>query len=135
MTCNNVECGHCNVESDEFSELSCVRCALKHEIKECKTCKINNNKLKEVNDIFPDAILDFINSFNACKRCIKTIDTIKSEPKDMNQEEFNLWYFVQLNPLPSRTVLNIQLGLGEYLMLKTGRYTNFNCFCCILTHL
>ena len=81
MSCNNYECGNCKLESYEFSELSCVRCALNHEIKECKTCKINNNKLKKGYDIFPDAIVDLINSVNACKRCIKQLIQSKMNPK------------------------------------------------------
>ena len=115
MACNNVECEYCNTEDYEFSELKCVRCELKDELKECKTCKINKNKLKKANDIFPDAIVDLIHSFNACKRCIKTIDIINNEPKDMNNEELNLWYFTKLNPLPSRTVLNKQLDIKDYI--------------------
>ena len=114
MSCNNYECEYCNTESYEFSEL-CVRCALKDEMKECRTCKINNDKLKKANDIFPDPIVDLINSFNACKRCIKTIDIMKNEPKNMNNAELNLWYFVKLNPLPSRTNLNKQLDLKDYI--------------------
>ena len=115
MTCNNYECEYCNTESYEFSELSCVRCSLKNEIKECKTCKVNNNKLKKANDIFPDAIVDLINSFNACKRCIKTIDIMNNAPKNMNNAELNIWYFTKLNPLPSRTILNKQLDIKDYI--------------------
>ena len=35
MACNNVECEYCNIESYEFSELCCVRCALKDQMKGC----------------------------------------------------------------------------------------------------
>ena len=115
MACNNVECEYCNTENYEFSELCCVRCELKGEMKECKTCKINNNKLKKANDIFPDAIVDLINSFNACKRCIKTINIMKNEPKNMNNAEMKKWYFVKLNPFPSRRMLNEYLDYKERL--------------------
>lgn len=90
MACHNVECGHCNVEKYEFSELCCVKCLLKDEMKECKTCKTNNNKLKKANNRLPGAIVDLINSFNNCKRCIKTIDLIKTEHKELNVDELNL---------------------------------------------
>ena len=125
MTCHNVECDYCNVEKYEFSELCCVRCLLKHEMKECKTCKTNNNKLKKANNRLTESIVDLINSFNACKRCIKTIDTIKNEPKDLNKEELNIWYFTKLNPLPSRTVLNKQLGLRAYYLQTVSRCNYF----------
>ena len=69
----------------------------------------------KANNIFPDAIVDLINSFNACKICIEAIDLITNEPKDMNMEELNLLYFVKINPLPSRTVLNKQLDIKDYL--------------------
>ena len=103
-------CNHELKNEYEHAMLQCVRCELHYELKECKTCKTNKNKLKKANNIFPDAIVDLINSFNACKRCIKTIDIIKNEPNEMNIEEANLWYFVNLNPLPSMTSLNKQLS-------------------------
>ena len=40
---------------------------------------------------------------------------MKNEPKNMNNAELNLWYFVKLNPLPSRTNLNKQLDLKDYI--------------------
>ena len=43
----------------------------------------------------------------------------------MNQEELNLWYFVQLNPLPSRTTLNKQLGEGTYYLQTVSRCNYF----------
>ena len=85
----------------------------------CNTCKINNNKLKKANNIFPDAIVDLINSFNACKKCVKIIYLVKNEPEEMNLEENNLWYFINLNPLPSRTVLNKQLLISAFRLQKT----------------
>ena len=127
MTCHNVECAHCNVESYEFSELCCVRCLLKDEMKECKTCKTNSNKLKKANNRLPYSIVDLINSFNACKRCIKTIDIIKNEPKDLNKEELNIWYFTKLNPLPSRTVLNKQLQGQHELVRPVGSLAQSDC--------
>ena len=87
--------------------------------------KINRNKLKKANDIFPDAIVDLINSFNACKGCIKTIDLIKNKPKEMNMEEANLWYFVKLISLPSRTVLNKQLS--DCYQLERCTRSNWRC--------
>ena len=113
-------CKHCSKNDYESIMSSCVRCDLQKEINMCKTCNINNNKLKKANDIFPDVIVDLINSFNACKRCIKTIEIIKEEPDDLNIDELNLWYFVKLNPLPSRTVLNKQLPD----MCQIDRYFN-----------
>ena len=103
-------CKHCSKEDYESIMTHCVRCELQNEVKECKTCKTNNNKLKKANNIFPDAIVDLINSFNACKRCIKTIDLIKNEPETLKTQELNLWYFVNLNPLPSIRFLNSRLS-------------------------
>ena len=101
----NTICKFSTKNEYEHSMLQCVRCELQNEVKECKTCRINNNKLKKANSIFPDAIVDLINSFKKCKKCMKTLDTIKIEPEDLKVEELNLWYFTMLNPLPSRTVL------------------------------
>ena len=118
-------CNHELKNEYEHAMLQCVRCELQNELKECKTCKMNNNKLKKANSIFPDAIVDLINSFNACKRCIKTIDIIKDEPNEMSIEEVNLWYFVKLNPLPSMTTLNKQLS--DCYQLERCTRSNWRC--------
>ena len=59
MICKDVGCESC-IENDELSELCCVRCALKDEIKDCKACEIDNNKLKKANGRLPDDIADDI---------------------------------------------------------------------------
>ena len=120
-------CKHCSKNDYESIMSSCVRCDLQKEISMCRTCYINNNKLKKANNIFPDAVVDLINSFNACKRCIKTIEIMKEEPDDLNIDELNLWYFVNLNPLPSRTVLNKQLEFDDHL-LPVNRWNYFENF-------
>ena len=114
------ECRHFVENEHEHDMGYCVKCALKEEMNKCRTCQINNNKLKKATNRFPDVIVDLINSFNACKRCIKTIDLIKKEPDDFNMDELNLWYFVNLNPLPSRTVLNKQLDY-DYQLERCSR--------------
>ena len=120
-------CNHELKNEYEHAMLQCVRCELQNELKECKTCKTNKNKLKKANNIFPDAIVDLINSFNACKRCIKTIDIIKNEPNEMNIEEANLWYFVKLNPMPSKTILNKQLQGHHGLVRPVGSLALSDC--------
>jgi hypothetical protein len=118
----------------DHTMLQCVRCDLKDEMNKCKTCKINNNLLKKANNRFPDAIVDLINSFNVCKKCVKTIDLIRDEPAELNIEEANLWYFVKLNPLPSRTVinkcpdLNIDLKVFKADCMRYGNYNSYHTY-------
>ena len=119
---DTLNCKHCSKEDYESIMTQCVRCELQNEIKECKTCKINNNKLKKANNTFPDAIVDLINSFNACKRCIKTIYLIKNEPEALKTEELNLWCFVDLNPLPSMMVLNMGFWFGDVVLFDIYIY-------------
>ena len=61
-------CKHQLENEYDHTMLQCVRCDLNDEMNKCKTCKINNNKLKKTNNRFPDAIVDLINSFNVCKK-------------------------------------------------------------------
>ena len=62
--------------------LQCVRRVLQSEIKRCRTCKTNHAKLKKVNKIFPELIVDLIHSFNVCKICFKTQELIKKNEPD-----------------------------------------------------
>ena len=53
------------------------------------------------------------------------LSLVKNEPEEMNLEEKNLWYFINLNPLPSRTVLNRQLLMSVFRLQKNDEDLNF----------
>ena len=92
-----------------------MKCELEIEMSKSYGCKGAKNKPKKTNNVFPDAIVDFVCSFNACKRCARTSEMFRKAPDDLTVIEANIWHFVNPNKYPSKRVLNEYLDYQDRL--------------------
>ena len=111
-----------------------IRERLEEEMTKCNSLRLYKNRVKKINNIFPDEVVENILSFTSCgcKKCVKTRKVIKKEDmivkvmrdkwngfdieEKMFSEEYDkylkdglriwLYYFTKLNRFPSIKTLN-----------------------------
>ena len=71
----------------------------------CRMCKVKRNRVYN-NIELPACIVELICSFLRCKRCAKTIELMKNEPEDLHEYQVKIYYFVNINPFPSKKKIN-----------------------------
>ena len=122
-----------------------IRERLEEEMTKCNSLRLYKNRVRKINYIFPDEVVENILSFVqcSCKKCVKTRKVIKNEythvnclrnkwngfdiEENMFSEEYDkylqdgldmwLYYFIKLNNFPSIKSLN-QYDRQTYLKLK-----------------
>ena len=62
-----------------------IRERLEEEMTKCNSLRLYKNRVKKVNNIFPDEVVENILSFTSCrcKKCVKTRNVIKNETNDI----------------------------------------------------
>lgn len=78
---------------------------LTNEMANCRKCKVKRDRI-HTNIKLPESIIELICSFIRCKRCSKTIELMKNEPQDLHKYQIKVYYFVNINPFPSRKTIN-----------------------------
>ena len=71
----------------------------------CRKCKIKRDRISN-NIELPECVIELICSFLRCNRCSKTIELMKNEPHDLHEYQIKIYYFVNINPFPSRITIN-----------------------------
>ena len=90
-----------------------IRQHMNNQMKNCRACKIAQNKIKKMNMNVPDVVIEIIISFLTCDRCSNLLHLIHKEPKNLTELQLTIWYFTSLNPFPSRKTINTDYAVGH----------------------
>lgn len=82
---------------------------LNSEMAICNACRLFRLKVKKVNSLLPNDIIEHILTYIRCKRCMKTLKILKQRPPrwEGNSQQ-NTWYFLQSNRFPMNKVLTAE---------------------------
>ena len=82
---------------------------LNSEMAICNACRFFRLKVKKVNNLLPNDIIEHILTYIRCKRCMKTLKILKQRPPrwEGNSQQ-NTWYFLQFNRFPMNKVLTAE---------------------------
>lgn len=90
-----------------------IRQHINNQMKNCRACKIAQNKMKKMNMNVPDVVIEIVLSFLTCNRCSNLLHLIHKEPKNLTELQLTIWYFISLNPFPSRKTINTDYAVGH----------------------